>query len=287
MTVSEFTQVCRKELEKYYPAPEAITLVRYLLTERLGISLAQLMMKQDDLLSEDQYQQLNSDRVRLNTGEPVQYVLGFTWFSEMKLNVNKDVLIPRPETEELIEFIKDVPLSDDAKILDVCTGSGCIALALKHANISAQVTACDISLEALALAKTNGEQLQLPVEWCWVDVQQNRWENVNGQLYDVIVSNPPYIMDSEMPAMHKNVTAFEPHIALFVPDDDPLLFYRRIAGFALSHLKPGGGLWFEINEKHGDRVASLMSTLQFTDVRIYCDLSGKDRFVYAQFIHLS
>ncbi len=282
MTISDFTEKSRAYLSTLYPAPEAITLTRQLLLERLGYSIAYIMLHQDEEIDPEYNFQLLSDVERLGNAEPLQYVLGYTWFSELKIKVNNHVLIPRPETEELVQFIRDEKFSNDANILDVCTGSGCIALALKHSFPNLNISACDVSFEALLMAKKNGQELDLNVNWVWADVFENQWELLSESQYDLIVSNPPYILKSEAKLMHKNVLQYEPHIALFVEDDDPLIFYRRIAGFAIKNLKPNGQLWFEINESQGENVGNLLENMLFHDVRIYHDLSGKDRFVFGR-----
>ncbi len=282
MTISTFTERSRAVLSTLYPTSEALTLTRHLLLERLGYSIAYIMIHQDEVINPDFELQLLSDIERLGNAEPLQYVLGYAWFSELKIGVDQHVLIPRPETEELVQFIRDEKFAANANMLDICTGSGCIALALKHSFPEVNITGCDVSFEALLKAKNNAKDLNLNVNWVWVDVLDNQWGQIEETQFELIVSNPPYILKSEADEMHENVLQYEPHIALFVEDDDPLIFYKRIASFAYKNLKSNGQLWFEINEKQGENVAELLENLHFHDVRIYHDLSGKDRFVYAE-----
>jgi len=282
MTISVFTKRSRAVLNTLYPQQEGLTLIRHLLLERLGYSVSYIMMNQEEEINSDLEIQLLDDVMRLRNAEPLQYILGYAWFSELKISVDKNVLIPRPETEELVQFILCENFPSDAHLLDVCTGSGCIALAIKQSFPNFNISACDFSLEALLMAQKNGSDLNLDITWNWADVEENQWGSLSETQYDLVVSNPPYILKSEAISMHKNVLNHEPHIALFVEDSDPLIFYRRIVGFAMKNLKPNGQLWFEINESQGENVANLLENMFFQDVRIYHDLSGKDRFVFGR-----
>lgn len=264
-----------------YGGAEAQALASHLLQERMGLSFSELRIKEATSIFSPLSEQLQDDLRRLCTGEPVQYILGYSWFNEMKIEVNKDVLIPRPETEELISFIQDYPLAQNAILLDIGTGSGCIALALKQAFPTASVYGADVSEGALQVAKRNSELLQLPVKWLKWDVLNEPLPALPFPAFDVIVSNPPYICMNEFGSLNSNVTGFEPHIALFVPDDEPLLFYKYIASFAKHQLKPGGFIWFEVNREYAENVAALLEENLFNDVRIYRDLAANDRFVSA------
>ncbi len=281
MTILDFLNLVKAELENIYEGSEANALASHLLQERLGYSFSELRMKELEVIDEELTGILVNDLTRLKKSEPVQYVLGYTWFNEMRIEVNKDVLIPRPETEELIAFIQDYPLTADANLLDIGTGSGCIALALKQAFPDATVYGVDVSEGALQVAQRNSELLQLPVKWLKWDVLNEPMPAIPLPELDIIVSNPPYICMNEFSTLHSNVTGFEPHLALFVPDDEPLLFYRYIAAFAKRQLKPGGFLWFEINREYAEHVAALLEEELFEDVRIYRDLAANDRFVSA------
>ena len=187
------------------------------------------------------------------------------------------VLIPRPETAELVDWVKADYLSASPAILDVGTGSGCIAVSLAHALPAARLTAVDVSDVALAVAAQNAAANGVEVAFSKLDVLTQQPDGV----FDVVVSNPPYICNAERSAMHKNVLDFEPSLALFVPDDDPLLFYRRIAEVALAHLRVGGHLYYEINECFGADTVSLLQNMGFTEVCLRADFFGKDRMVRA------
>lgn len=279
MTIIDFCTISKKKLTAIYDEGEANALVKYLLQERLSISFSDMIRDENRELSPEQFSLLQSDISRLMTSEPVQHILGYAWFNELKIRVNKDVLIPRPETEELVTFIQDYSLPADAVVIDICTGSGCIALALKSHFNTASVIGTDVSEAALQIALENTKELGLSVHLV-------RWDVLNDAppdlpKADVIVANPPYVLMEEINYLHSNVADFEPHLALFVPDDDPLLFYRVISDYALKQLKPGGRLWFEINKEYGDAIGELLERKGFIDVRIYRDLSENDRFVSA------
>ncbi|MBP7166979.1 MAG: peptide chain release factor N(5)-glutamine methyltransferase [Bacteroidia bacterium] len=281
MKIAAFSEKCKNELAEVYDSAEVNALVKLLLQERLKLSFSELRFQEDRELPDEQLSVLEKDLVRLKTGEPVQHVLGYTWFHDLKILVSGDVLIPRPETEELVSFIQDYSLPEEANLLDICCGSGCIALALKHHFTSAKVFAADVSDVALELAAENSRVLSLPLNiFKWNVLEENCPES-DLPLFEVIVSNPPYVRMEEINEMHPNVVKFEPHLALFVPDDEPLLFYRIIADFSSQQLKKGGRLWFEINRAHGEEVAEMLEQKGYSDVRIYHDMSGNDRFVSA------
>jgi release factor glutamine methyltransferase len=220
--------------------------------------------------------------------QPVQYVTGTAWFYGMELMVNPQVLIPRPETEELVEWIvNDVrmvrQLADaDMRMLDIGTGSGCIPLALKKELPAADVWGIDVSPGALETAKANATQQQLDVRFEQVNVLDEQ-ATATLPFFDVIVSNPPYIKQSEHTSMQQQVLAYEPALALFVPDEDALLFYRVIAALAKHKLARGGSLYFEINEALGNEVVELLKATGYKDVTLKQDIFGKDRMVKAGF----
>lgn len=213
---------------------------------------------------------------RLLAAEPVQYVLGETWFHNLKLKVNKHVLIPRPETEELVDWVvKDYKGATDLTILDVGTGSGCIALALKWSLADARLFGIDVSKDALQVAQSNGEDLGLEITWIEGDILEDMSK---APLCDVIVSNPPYVLRSEIATLADNVRAFEPGLALFVPDDDPLIFYKHILDLASTILKRPGRLYFETHERMAARVSELVENQGFESVT-RSDISGKQRML--------
>jgi len=211
----------------------------------------------------------------LKTGKPIQYVLGKAWFMELELSVSPDVLIPRPETEELVELIS-ARESNPGLILDIGTGSGCIALALQKKFPNASVWGTDISDDALVMARTNSLRLDLPVQFLKSDIVSHWQELPEGA--DILVSNPPYIPVSEAYNMSKSVTAFEPSMALFAPNNDPLVFYRSIHR-ANSKVKPGGRIYLEVNQYLAEETAALFLEPEFIGTNILTDLSGNPRFV--------
>lgn len=215
---------------------------------------------------------------RINNAEPVQYVIGETWFYGRAFTVTPAVLIPRPETEELVDHIvqekQDTP---GLKVLDIGTGSGCIPVSLAKELKDATVYSIDISSDALAVAKENAERHQARVQFILQDIFEEK-EDFKGQV-DIIVSNPPYVLESERKVMHKNVLDFEPATALFVPDDDPLIFYRSIFQLAENSLLPGGTIYLEINERFGHEMTELAISFDYKLIRVLKDLRGKERFV--------
>lgn len=216
----------------------------------------------------------------LKTDRPIQYILGETEFSGLCFKLNKNTLIPRPETEELVIRVIDSGLSAPARLLDIGTGSGCIAIALAKQVGGLQAEGVDISPEAVRQAKENARINGVTVDFYVRDIL--RWKEEEWPVYDVIVSNPPYVRFSEQRFMHDRVLKFEPGRALFVSDEDPLLFYRTIADFAKSHLRSGGTLFFEINEAMGDEMVSLLSEMGYGEVKIEQDIHGKDRILSAK-----
>ncbi len=231
---------------------------------------------------------------RLATGEPLQYVIGYEWFCGHKFNVAPGVLIPRPETEELVGAAVAAIRSTDSgdggrqRVLDVCTGSGCIAWSIAAAIPRAEVFACDISDQALGIASTQQicceDETPANVKFFGCDVlSESALHNIIGACgesnLDLIVSNPPYVCDSEKTLMQRNVLDFEPHLALFVSDDNPLVFYRRIAELSGRLLRHGGMLLFEINERFGEQTKEILQNLGYEDCRVVQDIFGKDRIV--------
>jgi release factor glutamine methyltransferase len=214
-------------------------------------------------------------------GKPVQYVIGETEFYGCRIKVNENVLIPRPETEELVDWIIKLVPNKELTILDICTGSGCIPIALKKNLPKAEVAACDISHEALEMAMKNAVLNKTDVRFFYTNILNptvSSWST-----FDLIISNPPYVRNSEKQLMHKNVLEFEPHLALFVEDDEALIFYRKITELAKSKLKQGGFLFFEINEAYGKEIAELLEENGFKDVEIRKDMFGKDRMAKGVF----
>lgn len=259
---------------------ECFTLIRFLLADRLSVDANEIDLNSEIAIPSDLIETLQADLQKLQSGMPLQYVTNIAWFAGDSYYVDESVLIPRPETEELVYLIKEeVALKSDSNVLDICCGSGCIAIALaKHINLN-QVYGCDISLDALAVAKKNAIAHSVNLNLFWADVLEEGFENNSEIKFDLIVSNPPYITAVEGQSMTDSVFNFEPHLALFAPDDDPIRFYRKIALFAKQHLIPGGSLWFEVNKLYGVEVERLLRGLGFAETMSQEDMSGNLRFV--------
>lgn len=269
----------RSRLQPYYTAEEVSALSRIVCCDLLGQAPTDYYLGKDIALSLKKEQELEDILQRLSRFEPLQYIEGRTLFLGRELLVAPGVLIPRPETEELVELmLKEIPA--DARILDVGTGSGCIAISLAKELPDALVTAWDVSPEALSVARANARKLQADVRFVECDVLACQVDEVG--LYDVIVSNPPYVTEAEKADMEPNVLQWEPSLALFVPDDDPLRFYRRIAVLGRDMLADGGRLYFEINRAYGREMVEMLRTMGYVGVRVEKDLSQNDRFVIAE-----
>lgn len=268
----------RTELAALYTESEAKAIARAIFHERMGMDASRLELHKQDALSESELLKVYDPIKRLAAGEPLQYVLGTVYFHGLVLEVAPGVLIPRPETEELVDRIVRSAIMP-ARIVDIGTGSGCIALALKRAFPNAQVTGVDVSDAALAIARRNGERNDLEVEWRHADVLDPAFTLPGGT--DLLVSNPPYVPRSEEATLTEQVRAHEPHLALFVDDADPLLFYRRIAQLAMDTMPAGGQLWFEGHYKYTPATGDLLRGMGFTSVEVLQDLSSNDRFIHA------
>jgi protein-(glutamine-N5) methyltransferase, release factor-specific len=269
----------RRTLQESYSAQEAANLSRIVCCEMLGQSTIDYYLGKDIILSPKERQDLDSILARLCNFEPIQYIQGIARFLERSFHVAPGVLIPRPETEELVEaMLREVP--SDARILDIGTGSGCIAVSLSKALPDARVTAWDISSDALSIARRNNDELQASVGFVQRDVLT--YVPDAGECYEAIVSNPPYVTESEKEVMERNVLDWEPFSALFVPDNDPLLFYRRIAELGRTMLVPGGRLYFEINRAYGEATVTMLCGQGYANPRILKDISGNDRIVIAE-----
>ena len=269
----------RSRLQPYYTAEEVSALSRIVCCDLLGQAPTDYYLGKDIVLSSKKEQELEDILQRLSRFEPLQYIEGRTLFLGREFWVAPGVLIPRPETEELVELmLKEIPA--DARILDVGTGSGCIAISLAKELPDALVTAWDVSPEALSVARANARKLQANVRFVEYDVLACQVDEAG--LYDVIVSNPPYVTEAEKADMEPNVLQWEPSLALFVPDDDPLRFYRRIAVLGRDMLADGGRLYFEINRAYGREMVEMLRTMGYVGVRVEKDLSQNDRFVIAE-----
>lgn len=269
----------REQLSKSYEPQEANALARIVFCDILGQSNVDYYLCKDMDLSGNEEEKVKSILQRLENFEPIQYIERKKYFSGREFFVRQGVLIPRPETEELVELAAQV-CKADSKILDIGTGSGCIAISLSKKLPEAEVYAWDISDIALEIAKQNNEQLGASVHFEQHDILT--YKTTGEEAFDLIISNPPYITESEKRDMEANVLEWEPDIALFVPDNDPLLFYRRIGELALQMLSPNGKLYFEINRAYGKETAQLLHNQGYKNIHIKKDISGNDRFVYAE-----
>ncbi len=276
-SVSEYIQFMQEELNPLYPVSEVRQFSRIIFSFLMGYSSTDLLLKGDELLSDSQVSFLDETIERLKSHEPIQYILGQTEFLDLTLKVNSSTLIPRPETEELVVWITDSIEPGHKSVLDIGTGSGCIALGIKSKKPKLSVEAWDVSEEALGISKVNAKLNDLVIDLSKKDILTFQPDSDCAEKYDIVVSNPPYVLDSEKEMMELNVLEYEPYLALYVENDDPLIFYRKITKVAKIILKKGGFLFFEINEAYGDEVKELLSENSFTDIQIRKDLSGKDR----------
>ena len=285
MTLHEARTVLTKELNKIYDSDELKNIVDLVLEYVTTMPKIEQSKTKLSYLTCGQLESIDSITERLKKNEPVQYVLGEAWFAGLKLKVNRNVLIPRPETEELVDWVVKENAQRSMRnaqfsMIDIGTGSGCIAIAIKKKLPDADVSAIDVCSEALFTAAENAIEHNAEVDFILFDfLDEEKWKEL-GQ-FDVIVSNPPYIKQSEMGTMHARVKEFEPQKALFVPDNDALLFYKKLSDFSLQHLSPSGSLFVEINESLGDSVVSLFQSSEFTNIELKKDMQGKDRMVKA------
>jgi release factor glutamine methyltransferase len=294
MKLYEAEQYIKKQLQDIYEEQEAATIAGLAIEHVTGFSKAQRVSKKEDALSSTQIDQLHKNLLRLKNHEPIQYIMNKAWFYGMELYVNNNVLIPRPETEELVKWVvddvkasgKDVfekkameaDETTQLKILDVGTGSGCIALALKKQMQRAEVWGCDISEEALNVARRNGSTLNIRVDFQGLDFLDEAQQKLLPTV-DVIVSNPPYVPLKDKMQMHPNVVEHEPHTALFVPDNDALIFYKALAQFAKKRLYENGSMYTEIHEDLGETVVQLFKANGYSNTELRKDMQGKNRMI--------
>jgi release factor glutamine methyltransferase len=280
MNVRHFTIDLSSVLQRIYPEREAQAIAALVVEHLLDMDSLQRMMDAQQPVPAAALQALPALQARLLAHEPVQYVLGTAYFEGMALEVTPATLIPRPETEELVRAItQERGQPAGQRVLDVGTGSGCLALALARALPNADVLAVDISAEALAVARRNGATYAPTVAFQQVDILAGLPSGIAPGTLDILVSNPPYVRESERPEMRDNVLAWEPATALFVPDEDPLLFYRRLRDVGRELLRFGGSIYLEINEALGPETAALLEGNGFEDVRVLPDMFGKARMV--------
>lgn len=266
------------QLSRVYDADEAVSITNWVFEDVLLLKAFQIPMLEKQL-SFTEENNLNDILERLLLHEPLQYILGYAYFYELKFHVNKSVLIPRPETEELARLIvQSEKAHSSLNIIDIGTGSGCIAISLKHHIAQSKVWAMDISTEAISVAKQNSLDNKTDIQFVHDDIRDSKWKFENLK-FDVIVSNPPYIKEDEKTAMHSNVLNYEPSLALFVPNQNALLFYKAILAFAKVNLAKNGRIYFEINEALGNKMKELCHSFGFQNVELQKDMQGKDRIL--------
>ncbi|MFK5983354.1 MAG: peptide chain release factor N(5)-glutamine methyltransferase [Flavobacteriaceae bacterium] len=284
-----------KELKKYfvgsiselYPSEEVQSFFNLFSEHYLGMSRIKIVLNSDKILSEATVSKFKKAIQRLKNFEPIQYIIGETEFFGLPFKVDENVLIPRPETEELVSWVIEEreerrdDREEDIRVLDIGTGSGCIAISLASKLPNAKVSALDISKGALGVAKQNAKLNEVNIDFVEADIlDSNTWnlkfENLE---FDIIVSNPPYVRELEKELMESNVVKHEPATALFVKDEDPLLFYRKIAQFGKEYLKPTGALFFEINEYLAEKMLQLLKEEGYSEIEIKKDIFNKDRMI--------
>lgn len=281
MKISELKNNFQKALSELYPSEEIQSFFNILSEKYLKLSRVQIALNPDREISEEGIDKFKTALIRLKNNEPIQYILGDTEFFGLPFKVNQHTLIPRPETEELVEFILSdkkliIQKSSLITVLDIGTGSGCIAVSLAKNLTQANVSALDISEETLKIAEENASLNKVEVDFFQVDILKAK---SLPQLYDVVVSNPPYVRELEKKLMQQNVLKYEPNAALYVSDEDPLLFYRVISRLASTHLKPEGKLFFEINEYLAEEMVALLKSEGFQNIELKNDIFGKARML--------
>jgi release factor glutamine methyltransferase len=280
-TLKSASNFFKKELENVYDESELNQILQISFFHFFGWSRPDLVLNKEDLISEADAKKINELVAVLKTNKPLAQIMGEWEFFGLVFKVNEHTLIPRPETEELVQLIIEENKNViNCKILDIGTGTGCIAISLKSEMEDANVSAFDISTEALTTATENAKLNMLEVSFEQVNILDWKKQKL-VEKYDVIVSNPPYIPENEKELMHQNVLEFEPELALFVNNNEPLIFYEVIADFAIENLTPNGKLYFEINENYGQETKQMLTNKTFKNVTIVKDLNGKDRIIKA------
>lgn len=281
--LKELIEKYRKSLLRIYPLSETESIIRIVIREVLNYEFKDIFLKAEEFLNPNKVMQLETILRDLMKHKPVQYVLGFSYFYDFRLEVNENVLIPRQETEELVHWIIEENKNKvNLHVLDIGTGSGCIAITLKKHLKNSNVTAVDISENAINLARKNADKYNILINFITQNILDNSlWKNLEEA--DLIVSNPPYVTESEKELIKNNVLKFEPHEALFVADQHPMIFYSDIADLALLKLKKNGCVYFEINESYGNKLVELLGNKGFNKIQIKKDLNGKNRMLKAEF----
>ncbi len=268
-------------LSPLYEVAEARSIARMVVLHATRWQPHQLLQHHNQNMNTEPLIQLNIYMPDLIQGKPVQYVLGEAWFAGMTFKVDERVLIPRPETEELVNWIHQENKIIHAGILDIGTGSGCIAVGLASMLKEADLCAVDISEEALAVAAENAVMNNVKVNFYQHDILSDKGRLPADKMFDIIVSNPPYVTESDKPEMKKNVLEYEPHLALFVPAHNPLVHFKAIITFAGQRLRTGGRLYFEINEAYGEEISNMLSEAGYKSIHLRKDMQGRHRMIKA------
>lgn len=269
----------KTELKNYYPDNEITSFTFLILEYLLNYSKTQIHIYQDKEIRETEFLEINKIVSELKKYKPIQYIFGITEFYDLNFMLSTDVLIPRPETEELVDWIISENKDENKRIIDIGTGSGCIAIALANNIKESEVLASDISENALSIVRQNSKINNITIKTLLMDIL-NPISDFQEK-FDIIVSNPPYITEKEKELMHHNVLSYEPHLALFVPNEKPLLFYKAICEFAISNLNSSGKLYLEINEAFGDETVRLLKEYNFHNISLRKDIHEKDRMIRA------
>ena len=281
--MTETIKHIKESLKGIYPSSEINGLVRLIMERVCNLQPHHFLLCRDKVLPESEKRWFYEIVERLKRLEPIQYILGIADFYSLEFEVSPSVLIPRPETEELVDLVILENQKKEINLLDIGTGSGCIAITLQKHLRNANVFGIDISAKALEVARRNAKRHKVATSFIQADILQlEQAEAALPYPFDVIVSNPPYIREEEMKEMEPNVVEHEPHLALFVPNEDPLLFYRHIAAFGRNKLKEKGQLYFEINSALGEMTVNMLCQAGYKDVKLIKDLSGKDRIIKAR-----
>jgi release factor glutamine methyltransferase len=282
-TIGTICEFIKNELNRLYSEREIHNLTDIIISHTLGIPKHEIHIEKGKIPDDNDKLRIIEIVGELKLGKPIQYIFGYTDFFGLNLRVSPAVLIPRPETEELVKWIIDDQPGKSSVILDIGTGSGCIAIVLKKNLPQSRIYACDVSDAALKLAEENAKSQSVDIVFFHKDIFTNGLLKHHNEpadnLYDIIVSNPPYIPLKEKPSININVSGFEPENALFVPDEDPLIFYRFIASFGLNHLKKNGQIYFEIHESSGPAVKMLLEGSGYSNITIRKDINGKNRMI--------
>ena len=278
MSLPELRTKFKNELSGKYPVGETDAIFFLLLHHYTGLTRTAFFSGNGNPLPEKSLEDMNAALLRLLKHEPVQYIIGETEFCGLRIKVNPSVLIPRPETEEMVQVIKSQIKNPKFQMIDVCSGSGCIAIAMKKYFPQATVYAFELSEDAIRTAKENASLNNVDIDFIMGDIFNPPTE-LDTYSFDLIVSNPPYVLPSEKDSMGPNVYDHEPQVAVFVPENNPLMFYEAVSDLARQRLKAGGTLWFESDEDRADDVGELVRSKNFADVIVHTDLSGKKRFI--------